>query len=1264
MRLTAVLWDSLHPLMVKTFSGSSFETRIYANRQVDNSESALEMACRDMENADLILLYRTTHGFWDAIDPFLESLKASGKRIICVGQNPVFWALSTVEPRIAADIYRYLLNGTEENFRRLIGYLEHEFLDEPAVPDPPLEIPWQGLVDPRSEKDVFDSLEEYLESYPSENRRPRVAVIISRSAWISGQNSIEKEFVEALRSEGLGVITIMTNSLHNEETGSLNISECLIKHTIRGGEPVIDGIVKLVTFMAGKVPGQDQEDSAGESSHIFTMMDVPVFQPVISYNMSLDDWKAGDGLTEDLGWGMSMPEMEGCIDPIMLGATRSSPEDLYERVAISGRCGLIAKRIKKRLALKTKPASEKKVVLILNNSPCSSAEANIGSASGLDSMSSTVAILRYLKEMGLSVECPEGPEELRDLFLSRKAMSEFRWTPKEEILRCGGAAYMMPSSEYGEYFNTLPESARDKMISTWGEPPGESMVMDGRIIISGLRFGNAIVAVQPKRGCFGPKCDGTVCKILHDPLCPPPHQYLAAYHFFRDVFGADAIIHIGTHGTVEFLPGKGTGMSEECFPDICNRDTPTLYVYNTDNPPEGTVAKRRCYATLIGHMQTAAEASGLYGGMIKLDSLLFQYDNAKGDRSRQHALHHMILDAIAEAKLPVDVDHETPMDEMVRMCHEFLSGVRNSRVETGMHIFGNIPEGKNRVDMISSILRYDRDDRDSSPRRAVADMMGIDYETLLSDPSGFCKETGTSNGAAAEWIDGLGDNVIEMVLNGNTTEEIGESLGFEAWNRLEAPAARIADISYRMDGSDEMGALENALAGGYTRPGPSGYMTRGRDDVLPTGRNFHALDPKRVPTTSSWRVGERLADALLDKFMEDEGRMPESIAFQWMTSDVMAADGEMLAEMMSLIGTEPVWGSDGHVSSFRVIDAGELRHPRIDLTVRISGILRDTFPDRIDLLDSAIRTVAALDEPPEVNFVRKHFLEDAAAGVPEDEATARIFSSRPGTYTSGVSLAILSGAWKDEKDLAQIYISVNGYAYGNGRDGRTSHEQFASGLKKVELTFNKVVSDEHDLLGCCCYYSNQGGMTAASKHLSGKEVRAYFGDTREADAVGVRTLADELQRVVRSKLLNPKWIEGMKGHGYKGAADMMKKITRVYGWEASTGEVDDRIFDDIADTYVNEPEMKEFFQENNPYALEEISRRLLEAESRGLWDADPEVLDRLRESYLEVESWMEDLAGSGEFQGGSVEMTSPSDIEGLGENIEQIMEKVRRRIRE
>jgi cobaltochelatase CobN len=274
-----------------------------------------------------------------------------------------------------------------------------------------------------------------------------------------------------------------------------------------------------------------------------------------------------------------------------------------------------------------------------------------------------------------------------------------------------------------------------------------------------------------------------------------------------------------------------------------------------------------------------------------------------------------------------------------------------------------------------------------------------------------------------------------------------------------------------------------------------------------------------------------------------------------------------------------------------------------------------------------------------------------------DGATARLFSSKPGTYTSGVNLAVLSGAWTDEKDLAGIYISVNGYAYGGGRKGRESQIQFASALENVSLTFNKVVSDDHDLLGCCCYYSNQGGLTAAARQMSERKVNTYYGDTRERDSVGVRTLSDEIGRVVRSKLLNPKWIEGMKAHGYKGAADMMKKITRVYGWGASTGEVEDAIFDGIADTYVNDPEMRRFFGNNNPHAAEEISRRLLEAESRGIWDADEETLDRLRSSYLEIESWMEDLSDGEDIQGGEASMISPEELP-IGKDIAELMNKI------
>ena len=1252
MKLTIVIWDTLYPTVTSISGESIFETKVFSERELDTDRNRLELLMKEMESSDLIILHRTTHQFWDELIQPISKLE--NKRIICFGQDPSYWSMSTVDPKIVSKTYAYEQNGDTTNIRNMFRYLENTFIDDSVEYDEPRSIPWHGIVHPDTGDRIFTSTEEYLEWYPHRDRKI-VALIVSRSSWISNQHTIEDELISELERIGLGTLPIMTNSLHNEEIGSLNISECIDLYLVRDGRPVVSALVKMVTFLIGKRPDLDHETSSRLTDEQLTTLNIPVFQPIISLESSIEDWESSDGITSDIPWSVTMPEFEGVIEPIMMAATRADSTDMYNRVPIPGRCTRIAERIKRRIALSEKDNSEKRIALILNNSPCASVEANIGSAAGLDSIASVISILRGLKDAGYNVIVPEDAESLTSMFMERKAYSEFRWTSKESIRDSGGCVYMMSSEEYDRYFSTLPDKIKHKMIASWGEPPGEAMCIDGEILITGIKLGNAIVMVQPKRGCMGAKCDGSVCMILHDPECPPSHQYLATYHYIRDIYNADAIIHVGTHGTTEFLPGKSIGLSENCYPDITVKDIPIFYTYNTDNPPEGSVAKRRIYSTLIGHMQAPTASGGLYGAFQRLDDIVTEYETSRFDPARAHALQHEILEVMEECGLDdVPADHDGDMDNIIARCHDMLSLMRNSRTETGMHTFGSMLDLQQMVDTISSIMT--RSGEPSLPQ-AVASAMGLDYQSLLSDRNRFDKDRGATNGSLAETVVKRCNIIIKLALRGLNRTAILSSIGSDPIEGLEGYVERIKDIASRISGSDEIGSLINALNGGYTSAGPSGYISRGRDDVLPTGRNFYSLDPRRVPTRSAWRVGTRLADALLDKYVDDEGGYPESVAFQWMTNDIMAADGEMMAEIFSLLGVEPLWNHSGHVESFRIIPQKDLVHPRIDITARISGILRDTFPDRLDLVDSAIRAVATLDEPDDVNFVAKHVRKDMGSGMEISDATARLFSSKPGTYTSGVNLAVLSGAWTDEKDLAGIYISVNGYAYGGGRKGTESRMQFASALENVSLTFNKVVSDDHDLLGCCCYYSNQGGLTAAARQMSEGKVNTYYGDTRERDAVGVRTLSDEIGRVVRSKLLNPKWIEGMKSHGYKGAADMMKKITRVYGWGASTGDVEDSIFDGIADTYINDPEMRRFFGNNNPHAAEEISRRLLEAESRGIWDADEQVLDRLRSSYLEIESWMEDLSDGEDIQGGEAPMMSPDELP-IGRDIAELMNKI------
>lgn len=466
----------------------------------------------------------------------------------------------------------------------------------------------------------------------------------------------------------------------------------------------------------------------------------------------------------------------------------------------------------------------------------------------------------------------------------------------------------------------------------------------------------------------------------------------------------------------------------------------------------------------------------------------------------------------------------------------------------------------------------------------------------------------------------------------------------EPWKEIKE---RVLEIWKRIQDSKEIEALLNGLDGGYIPAGPSGLITKGRVDVLPTGRNFFSLDPHKVPTQAAYMVGKNLAEKLLEKYLEDEGRYPENVAIFWMANDIMWADGEGMAQIMHLIGVRPIWLSNGRIKGFEVIPLPELGRPRIDVTIRASGIIRDNFPMCIELLDEAIQTVANLDEPPELNYIRKHTLEIMKKlKVDFREGTLRVFCAMPGTYQAGTQLAVYASAWKEEKDLAEVFIYWNGFAYGKNIWGEAKHKTFTEILKSVEITYNKVVTDEYDLLGCCCYFGTHGGLTVATKHLSGREVKSYYGDTRDLSQVEVRTLAEEIERVARTKLLNPKWIEGMKKHGYKGAGDISKRVGRLYGWQATTKEVSEWIFDEIARTFLMNEENRQFFRDHNPWALEEIGRRLLEAWQRGLWNPAEDVKENLKKIYLEIEGWLEEDVGEikGEFQGGSIDVVTPEEV--------------------
>ncbi|MFA4859754.1 cobaltochelatase subunit CobN [Methanoregula sp.] len=1262
MKITSIMWGSYAPVLKRAARTCGIDCTIYPTRVLEDMPEKRDEAIASMKQSDVILLYHTSDMFWEQMNRDIEGIRKTVP-VISLGPDPSFWAQSTVEPPMVTTCHRYITNNGDENFENLLRYIEKELFAKDGPVAPPAEVPWEGLYHPEAPR-VFGTVDEYLAWYAGRDYgKFRVGLVFSRTSWASGNVALEDMLIHSLEQEGLSVVPVFTYAIQDDALGARGMTQVVFEYLFKNGSPRVDALVKLIPFLFGSV----RDNSSGRTDtsggiDLLRLFDVPVFSPVVSMYMTLDQWQSSEGLSMDVGWAVSLPEFEGVIEPVFIGTSRSEPDGGKTREAVPDRCTKIAGRVRQWIALAKKPVPERKVAFILNNNPCAGTEANIGGGSNLDTLESIVRIFKQMADAGYAVSPPASGKELVETIQKKKAISEFRWTSVQDIVANGGALARMDLNTYLPFFRSLPASVQQQVTNTWGEPPGEGMVLDGTMLITGLSFGNATVHVQPKRGCYGSRCDGTVCRILHDPKCPPPHQYLATYYWIEQIHRADVIVHVGTHGSLEFLPGKGVGLSQECYPDIAVGTTPFIYIYNSDNPAEGTIAKRRSYATIVDHMQTVMTVSGLYDDLEEIDTLLTEYETTKNDPARAHALQHQLNDTLIRANLDKDLhlSHGMPLSEMVAKAHEVLSKIRNTRIQAGMHVFGEVPSGERRSGFISSIVRFDSGN--ASPRRIIAGVLGFDLTDLLSGQDRYSEEHKMSYGAILERVDLELDRFISSVLDDPTLPIpliFGKRIPNGLVETLDSLRTRIIDISRRIDESREIESLLHGMDGGYIPAGPSGQITRGHEDVLPTGRNFYSLDPYRVPTKAAWRVGQRLADALIEKYSREEGSVPENVAFYWMAGDIMASDGEMFAEMLWLLGVRPVWQKNGQVRSFEIIPLHKLGHPRIDITVRTTGILRDNFANCYELLDDAVQAVAALDEPLEKNFVRRHAQKSMVGeGAGFRDATLRIFSSRPGSYASGVNLAVLSSAWKTQADLADIFVAYNGYAYGRDVQGKDAHEQLASSLSTVSVTFNKVQSDEHDLLGCCCYFGTHGGFTAAARHYSGNDVKPYYGDTREPENVEVRDLADEIRRVVRTKLLNPKWINGMKDHGYKGASDIMKRVTRVYGWSASTQEVDDWIFNDIADTFVNNEEMREFFEENNPHALEEIARRLLEANQRSLWDADPRVLDDLKKNYLEIESWMEDQSGAGDYQGGNVDVVTMDDNALWGNTMKDLLKQV------
>ncbi|HEX3713582.1 MAG TPA: cobaltochelatase subunit CobN, partial [Trebonia sp.] len=780
------------------------------------------------------------------------------------------------------------------------------------------------------------------------------------------------------------------------------------------------------------------------------------------------------------------------------------------------------------------------------------------------------------------------------------------------------------------WFATLDPGLRAAVTAHWGEPPGElftdrSRDPDGEIVLAALRAGNVVVLVQPPRG-FG----ANPVAIYHNPDLPPSHHYLAAYHWLREEFGAHAVVHVGKHGNLEWLPGKNSGMSAACGADAAIGDIPLIYPFLINDPGEGTQAKRRAHATLIGHLVPPMARAESYGDIARLEQLMDEHAQiAALDPAKLPAIRAQIWTLIQAAKLDHDLGldsrpHDAEFDDFLLHVDGWLCQIKDAQIRDGLHVLGRAPEGADRVNLVLAILRA----RQMWGGRAQA-LPGLREALGYTERSDDREAADAVEGRARALVEGMEAvrwdpasvrDVLTSVLgagpHGADTDAVADVLAFAATELVPRLAAT----------RDEITRTLHALGGGFVPAGPSGSPLRGLVNVLPTGRNFYSVDPRAVPSRLAWETGQAMADSLLARFLADTGGYPESVGLSVWGTAAMRTSGDDVSEVLALLGVRPAWDeASRRVSGLDPVPLAELGRPRIDVTVRISGFFRDAFPHVVTMLDDAVRLVAGLDEPDSDNFVRAHARADLAAHGDERRATTRIFGSKPGAYGAGLLPLIDARNWRDDADLAEVYAAWGGFAYGRGLDGREARADMETTYRRIAVAAHNTDTLEHDIADSDDYFQYHGGMIATVRALTGRAPRAYIGDSTRPDTVRTRSLAEETARVFRARVVNPRWVEAMKRHGYKGAFELAATVDYLFGYDATAGVVEDWMYEKLTEAYVLDQEMRDFFGQSNPWALHGIAERLLEAADRKLWNnPDPAVLAALRQAYLETEGDLED----------------------------------------
>ena len=1216
----ALLSTSDTDLLSARASGAEF---VLANPSRPGHQTMAEA----IEGCDLVV-GRVLGSPQDLCDGFVR-VRATGMPTVVLGgeQQPSaeLMELSSVPIGVAAEAHRYLAEGGPENLRQLHAFLSDTVLLTGEGFEPPVEVPHWGW----SRRALADA-----RCSTTGRLLPRVGVLYYRAHEVSGNAGFAHALADAIDATGEAVgVPVFAGSLRSapdELYDALGTLDALVVTVLAAGG----------TTPAGASAGGDDEAWDVERMRA---LDIPVLQG-LCLTSSRAEWEANDdGVTPlDSATQVAIPEFDGRIITAPFSFKEVDEDGLPHYVPDAERCRRVARIAVNHARLRHVPPAERRLGLVLSAYPTK--HSRVGNAVGLDTPVSTVRLLGRLRDAGydLGLDDPdavvsrvlamaedpactdaEAGDALIHALIDAGGQDE-EWLTTAQLTE---AHVRITPEQYAAWTADLDAGLRAGIEEAWGPAPGTLFRNDdGELVLATLRAGNVVLLIQPPRG-FG---ENPVA-IYHDPDLAPSHHYLAAYRWLEAAqetggFGAHALVHLGKHGSLEWLPGKNAALSAACATDAVLGDLPLVYPFLVNDPGEGAQAKRRAHATIVDHLVPPMARAEAYGDIARLEQLLDEHGNiAAMDPAKLPAIRGEIWQLMKAAEMHRDLGlDERPEDEefddFLLHVDGWLCEIKDAQIRDGLHVLGQAPDGEARVDLVLAILR-------------AAQVFGGQEQAVpgLRAALGLKVSTGSTDELSTSVVDGFEQQARDLVL----------AMDAAAWD--PAAAVRLHDdpevqrvlrfaaeqvVPRLRRTTDELDAVLHALGGGFVPAGPSGSPLRGLVNVLPTGRNFYTVDPRAVPSRLAWQTGQALAEGLLRRHVEDTGAYPRSVGLSVWGTSAMRTSGDDVAEVLALLGVRPEWDeASRRVNDLVVVPLEELDRPRIDVTVRISGFFRDAFPHVVAMLDDAVRMVAALEEPDDLNYVRAHAQADLAEHGDERRATTRVFGSKPGSYGAGILQVVESRDWRSDADLAEVYTAWGGFAYGRDLDGRPAADDMRTAYKRIQVAAKNVDTREHDIADSDDYFQYHGGMVATVRALTGSDPQAYVGDSTSPDAVRTRTLQEETNRVFRARVVNPRWIAAMQRHGYKGAFELAATVDYLFGFDATAGVVQDWMYAALAQEYVLDEANQEFMRRSNPWALRGIVERLHEAADRGLWaEPDPDLVARLQQVYLETEGDLEDRA--------------------------------------